>query len=105
VLHVEHLYELYGTKDPVPTVGVVLYPGRWPIMVQSAWNRAKAAGKVSKISLGPCTHIGKGDYFDVTTHRPDGRSNADNTLATMVDIFMEAGVIQHRAPFVPVPAE
>jgi hypothetical protein len=105
VLSVEHLYQLYGTKDPVPTAGVILYAGRWPIMAQSSWNRAKAAGKTSKISLGPCTHIGKGDYFDVTTRRADGRSNADHTLATMIDILAEAGVIQRRAAFVPVPAE
>jgi hypothetical protein len=105
VLSVEHLYQLYGTKDPVPTVGVVLYPGRWPVMAQSSWNRAKAAGKISEISLGPCTHIGKGDYFDATTHRADGRSHADNTLAAMIDILTEAGAVQRRVAFVPVPAD
>ncbi len=104
VLSVEHLYQLYGTKDPIPPVGVVLYPGRWPMVKGSAWNRALAAGKISKISLGPCTHIGKGDYFDSTTYRADGHSYADHTLTTMIDILTEAGAVQHRVAFVPVPA-
>jgi hypothetical protein len=105
VQSVEHLYQLSGTKDPIPALGVALFPGRWPFMAQSAWNRARAAGKMSKISLGPCTHIGKGDYFDVTSHRDDGRSYADYTLTTIVDILVEAGAVKSRAPFVPVPTE
>jgi hypothetical protein len=105
VLRVEHLYQLYGTKDPIPMVGTVFYPGRWPIMARSAWNRAKESGRISQLSLGPCTHIGKGNYFDVSTYRADGRSNADYTLATMIDILAEAGVVQRREAFVPVLAE
>ena len=105
VLSVEHLHLLQGTKDPVPTLGVALFPGRWPLMVHSSWNRARAAGKVSTVSLGQYTHIGKGGYFDGTTHRPDGQSYADHTLATMVDILKEAGAVKHPVPFVPVPTE
>jgi hypothetical protein len=105
VMSVEHLYLMQGTKDPIPALGVALYPGRWPIMAHSSWNRARAAGKISKVSLGPYTHIGKGDYFDTTSHLPDGQSYADHTLTTMIDILTEAGAVKTRAPFVSVPAE
>lgn len=81
---IKFLSHNYGSKDPVQRVGEYLYPGRWPSSVASAWNVAKAQGKISMTELGPFTHMGKGNYFDWDAKLPDGRSHAGITLNVIV---------------------
>jgi hypothetical protein len=74
IANVEHIYHLYGTKDPVQLLGVICYAGRWPILSYSPWNQAKAAGKVSMISVGPMAHMDPHSYFDALSYLEGGQS-------------------------------
>lgn len=88
-MEVEHLYHLVGEKDNVERLGPVLFPGRWPLMVQSNWNRAKRRGKISLINLGPVGHDGPTGPLDDYTFLPDGRSYLDQTVDLMTGILLE----------------
>ena len=48
ILRLEHLYHLYGTKDPLQGLGAKLYPGRWPSHPLSSWNRALADKRITQ---------------------------------------------------------
>jgi hypothetical protein len=61
---VDHLYHLYGTKDPVQKLGAIAYAGRWPLLTYSPWNQAKAEGKITMNAVGPITHNDPGGYFE-----------------------------------------
>lgn len=83
----------YGDKDPVQGLGAKAYAGRWPIAKQSAWNRALAQGKITMTSLGPLTHMGKGNYFDWETISSDGRPNAVLTLDAVAGSLAHEGLL------------
>jgi len=74
IKHVGHLRHFYGEKDPFQKLGDILWSGRWPIMGQSAWNRAKAQGRISMVDLGPMAHNSYGGYYDVRVKLPDGKN-------------------------------
>lgn len=86
ILQVEHLYHLASSKDPFPALGYLLYPGRWPIMSHSAWNRALRQGKRTVIPIGPMTHMGAGDYLSPDAILTDGRPHVEHTVETVVRI-------------------
>ena len=72
IKHVGHLTHFYGEKDPLQKIGEILWSGRWPVMGQSDWNRAKARGRISMIDLGPMAHNSYGGYYDVRVKLPNG---------------------------------
>jgi len=74
IKHVGHLTHFYGEKDPLQKLGEILWSGRWPVMLQSDWNRAKARGRISMIDLGPMAHNSYGGYYDVRVKLPDGEN-------------------------------
>ena len=74
IKHVGHLIHFYGEKDPLQKLGEILWSGRWPVMQQSDWNRAKARGRISMIDLGPMAHNSYGGYYDVRVKLPDGEN-------------------------------
>ena len=74
IKHVGHLTHFYGEKDPLQKLGEILWSGRWPMMPQSDWNRAKARGRISMIDLGPMAHNSYGGYYDVRVKLPDGEN-------------------------------
>lgn len=82
----EHLYHLYGERDPVQRLGGIIFPGRWPVLRRSAWNRARAEGRITFVSLGPMTHTGAGGYFDASARLPDGTSFLGATVARIVSL-------------------
>ncbi len=84
VASVTHLTHLQGSKDKFPSIGGILYPGRWPISRRSAWNRMEKAGKITIIDPGPMKHTGREDYFDHKSMLPDGQSYLDKTVAVIV---------------------
>ena len=88
---VEHLYHLEGSKDKVQTLGAVVFPGRWPILKNSHWNRAKRRGKVTVISLGPIGHDGPGGYLGKDALLADGRSFLTATLEAICGIITPPG--------------
>jgi hypothetical protein len=75
------ILHLQGSRDRFPSMGVILYPGRWPIWPYSAWNQARRDGRITVIDPGPMRHTGRGDYFDFKRKLPDGRSHAEQTAA------------------------
>ena len=85
IAFVERLWHLQGSKDKFPKIGDILFPGRWPFVKQSAWNRFKRAGKMTTIVPGPMIHTGKGDYFDPKTTLPDGAAYVDRTVQVIRD--------------------
>jgi hypothetical protein len=91
IRHVKHLTHFIGTKDPFQKVGEILWPGRWPVMQQSAWNRARAEGKVEIVNLGPMAHNMLGGYYDVRVSLPDGRNFCVATADAVKDAIVAAG--------------
>lgn len=81
----DHVYYLYGQKDSVHKWGM-LAPGRWPMTMASAWNRARRRGKVTMIDMGPMGHTGRGGYLDHKMALPDGTFYIDRTVERVVEI-------------------
>ena len=84
-LQVEHLYHLWGTKDPIQSMGDLAFVGRWPISKKSAWNQALRQGKITRLAMGPVAHNGSGGYFGPQP-LPDGRPAIDQTLEVILSI-------------------
>lgn len=87
----ERLYHLTGRRDRVQRIGSLLFPGRWPILAHSSWNRARAQGRIHAIDMGPADHTGRRGYLDHETSLEDGRSYLDNTVEVIASI-VESGV-------------
>ncbi|MDJ0556997.1 MAG: peptidase [Microcoleaceae cyanobacterium MO_207.B10] len=77
---IERLYHLVGAKDGVEKLGPIMFPGRWPFLFLSNWNRAKRRGKISFIPLGPVGHNGEDGPMGESTTLPDGRTHLQQTL-------------------------
>ncbi|MBF2026243.1 MAG: CAAX protease, partial [Oscillatoriales cyanobacterium C42_A2020_001] len=86
-LQLEHLYHIVGEKDPVEKAGPIMFPGRWKPFFLSYWNRAKRKGKVSILSAGPIGHQVPGGYMDPKAVLPDGRTNLQHTIETILQIL------------------
>jgi hypothetical protein len=69
-----------GSKDPMPLVGAVLWPGRWPLLRRSLWNQVRRQGRIAMRTIGPVTHFGGHDYFSASAVTADGRTNVDQTI-------------------------
>jgi hypothetical protein len=92
LLHVDHFYHIYGTLDGVQALGEKLFPGRWPLgrwpaAANSPWYKAKAAGMITMIELGPFGHTGVGSMFDQGSVLPDGRRHFDVTLEKLTNVL------------------
>jgi hypothetical protein len=87
-LQVEHLYHLWGAKDPIQRVGDLAFFGRWPMASGSAWNRAQRQGRITRLAMGPVAHNGAAGYFGPDP-LPDGRPMIDQTLETVIPIIAE----------------
>jgi hypothetical protein len=86
IANVEHIYHLYGTKDPIHRLGDICYAGRWPILSYSPWNQAKAAGKISKIAVGPMAHMDPHSYFDGASYLESGQSYQAHVAEVIVGL-------------------
>lgn len=91
--HMQHLWHLWGQKDPLAPLGKWLYAGRWKVFSSSVWNRALAQGKITMIPLGPFTHNGKGNYFDNESTLPTGETHMQHVLARVRGVLAEADLI------------
>ncbi|MEB3200349.1 MAG: hypothetical protein VKK62_07470 [Synechococcaceae cyanobacterium] len=88
-LQVEHLFHLVGQRDGVARIGPIAFPGRWPWMLLSFWNRARRQGKVSLVDLGPVGHQLPGGLLDDRARLPDGRSPMEQTLELVSAILLD----------------
>lgn len=93
---IERIYHLEGSKDPVPKLGKLLYPARWPFNWQSAWNQQLAAGRYREMIIGPMVHNGPGGYFDADMMLPGGRSHVQQSGAAVVEVIAEFGLPTRR---------
>ncbi len=87
LLKISHLYHLYGANDGTHKLGSLLFPGRWSITVNSAWNRAKQRGLITMKETGPADHVGENSQFDAHAFAPDGRSYFQITLDEVLAIL------------------
>jgi hypothetical protein len=92
----KHLYHLQGSKDPVPTIGRVLFPGRWPVLVNSHWNQLRRQQKVTVILMGPMTHNGAGSYLDATHQLATGQSFLAHTTTTLATLLRDIQTQERR---------
>lgn len=88
LLKMKHLYHLYGANDSTHKIGPLLFPGRWSIMANSAWNRALRRGLITVKETGPADHVGKDSHFDPDAIAPDGRSYFQTTLDEVLAILL-----------------
>jgi hypothetical protein len=88
--YVEHVYHLNGSRDRVPRLGAILYPGRWPIFRRSSWNLAQAEGRITVIPTGPMTHMGPEEYFSRSAFLPSGQSYADHTADIVAHLIADS---------------
>lgn len=63
----DKLWHFYGSKDDVQRIGPLVFPGRWPVLNRSLWNRGKRSGQISVECIGPMTHVDQNSYFDPET--------------------------------------
>lgn len=87
IAEVDHLYHINASKDYVTWQGAVYFPGRWPILRHSEWNKAKRGGRITFINPGPMKHWGRGDYFDRRATLPNGQSHVDKTVELAAEII------------------
>ena len=92
IADVDHLYHIEGEKDPMPKLGALLYPGRWPLLPYSKWNQAKRAGRITVVKSGPMAHFGRSDYFSRSTKFPDGQSYSAHTAELAAQCILQAEV-------------
>jgi hypothetical protein len=95
-LQVQHLYHLWGTKDPIQKLGDLAFFGRWPLASSSAWNRALRQGRISRVAMGAVAHNGSAGYFGPAP-LPDGQPTLERTLET-VAALIEAEPVAALAP-------
>ncbi|HHU39579.1 MAG TPA: hypothetical protein GXZ45_09910 [Propionibacterium sp.] len=84
--HVEHLWDIRGTRDRLRLLGPIAFTGRWPMMRGSTWHHAVADGRVTVLDGGPVRHDGRGSYF-ARQPGPDGVVPAERTTALLVGIL------------------
>lgn len=85
---VDHLWHLQGSRDPVPNIADLVFPGRWPIFSGSYWNRLLRSGRYTKVDLPAITHSGHGSYLDSKAEL-DGSTPQAFTVEALVRILRE----------------
>lgn len=83
----DHVWDLYGSKDRMRLLGPIAFPGRWPTSPLSRWGRAKREGRVTQTRIGTMKHDGAGAYFGRRKKGPDGRVHAEVTRQAVVEIL------------------
>lgn len=74
---------LRGRNDHVARIGAAFFPGRWPLVRWSTWNRARTQGRIEVVDLGDMDHTGRDGYLDGAGDTGDGRSYLDVTVAAI----------------------
>jgi hypothetical protein len=93
---VRFLYHLAGSKDNAENIGAVMCPGRWPLLPNSSWNRAKRKGKFTYVPMGPIAHNGDGSYLDDKHYLPNGKSFLEHTLETVKFIIQHPEAVRAK---------
>lgn len=89
LLAVDRVYHLYGENDTSQRMTPLVFPGRWPLMWYSDWNRARRRGRLVFRCLGPMTHAGSTGYMTTSRKLPDGSTYQEATLGAIGEIVAE----------------
>ncbi|MCL4831649.1 MAG: hypothetical protein KJZ86_04380 [Caldilineaceae bacterium] len=89
LLAVDRVYHLYGEQDTSQRLTPLLFPGRWPLMWYSDWNRAKRQGRIVFRSLGPMTHGGNTGYMTTSQRLSTGLTHQEATVQAIGGIVRE----------------
>lgn len=89
LLAVERVYHLYGENDVSQRVTPLVFPGRWPLMWYSDWNRARQRGRIVFRCLGPMAHAGGTGYMTTSQSLPDGTTYQAATIRAIGAIVEE----------------
>ena len=84
--HIEHLWDIRGSRDRLRLLGPIAFTGRWPLMRGSAWHHAVADGRVTIPDGGPVRHDGRESYF-ARHPGPDGVVPAARLTSLLVGIL------------------
>lgn len=85
------IVHLTGSRDwQARQMAPMVFPGRRSWVKHSAWNRARAEGRLREVVIGPFRHVGKGSYLSAT-RGPDGRSYSIITSQAVVQVLREEG--------------
>lgn len=95
--HVEHFWDIRGSRDRIRLMGPLWCPGRWPINTFSTFHSARRQGRVTVVDLGPFGHHGDGGYFDADSRTDDGRSHAEATRDAVLTALGEAAELRGGA--------
>ncbi len=87
IMALDGLVHLYGSKDAVQRLGYIFFPQRWPFLRWTAWNKARRAGIITRILVGPMVHVGAGDYMDPNAMLEGGQSYLDKTLGVVSELL------------------
>lgn len=80
------IVHLRGRRDGIARLGAAAFPGRWPWVRWSSWNRGRKTDVVRVVDMGPMDHTGRDGYLDGTKRLPDGRSFLDATVDAVVAV-------------------
>lgn len=99
VASVLSITDLRGSRDWfVPAIGGLFYPGRWPWLASSVWNRWRRAGHFRILPCGPMLHVGRQDYFSRSARLADGRSFADACADQVAAAVLTGAALARRPP-------
>ena len=101
--HVVRLTSLAGAKDGIYRLGRRAFPGRWPLMAESKWNRARAEGRLVERVIGPMGHAGKGAYLDPDAVTDAGEPFLAITVQAVRDAVGETLVAKDRVTIATRP--
>ncbi|QIK72313.1 hypothetical protein G7070_08585 [Propioniciclava coleopterorum] len=99
--HLQHFWDIRGSRDRSRLLGPLAFPGRWPITASSPWHRAVDEGRVTIVDGGPVVHEGRGGYFEGRRPGPDGVIPAERLTGILEHILSRP---VPRTPL-PPPAE
>jgi hypothetical protein len=58
-----HVYHLYGDRDWIAALPLVIFPARWSLVVNSPVNQARRQGRYTVCNVGNQEHSGAEGYF------------------------------------------
>jgi hypothetical protein len=86
-LHIlSRMNHLVGEHDVMERIGRIVYPGRWPIVRESAWNVARRDGIVRIQPMPGMSHNTPGGYMDPGVRTTSRAVNAEVTAQVIASL-------------------
>lgn len=88
---VERMIHVYGSKDTVQHIGVLVFPRRWRLMFLSSYNKLRRQGRVQARDIGKLTHNGPGGYLDAEAMHSEGVTLLDYSVEEIAKAIEDVG--------------